>query len=190
MVGMTWDGKPFDWTQLDALVGIAATLATLVAVWVSVLVARREHNARMAAEKRANDLEDHARVQAEEVRSRAERAQASRIVVGVERYIGFTVTNRSNDSIRSARAQAFHSSVGALVSHPVDVVDPGVTKVIDGGSYQHDLPENVWFQVPYAVVFIDDGDRWWARFSDGSLLRLPDDVDAGRTMVAERLERA
>ncbi len=182
MVGMTWNETLFDWTQLDAVVGVASTIATLVAVGFSVWTAHREHKARIAAEERANKLEDQARAE-------AERAQASRVFVGVENFIGFSVRNESDLSIRMARAQAYHPEVGALDSDPTDVVDPGMHGVLQAEMYQRDLPEHLWFRVPYAVVFRDDGDRWWARFKNGDLLRLPDEVGAGRKMVPERLER-
>jgi hypothetical protein len=195
---MTWNGEEFAWTHLDAVVGVAsalfgalATVATLVALGLTMRTANREHRARMAAEERANRLEDEARAEAAQVLARAERAQASRISIGVDRFVGFRVKNGTNALTRSARAQAFHPSAGAMCSSPMAVVDPGGSTVLQEGTtqFQNALPEHLWDYVPYAVAFLDDGDRWWARFSSGDLLRLPDDVDAGKAIVAERLEQ-
>jgi hypothetical protein len=197
---MTWEGEPFEWTQLEAvvavvtavigvlglIVGAATALATLSAVAAALWVAHRERQDRRAADARSAVLEarDREREQRELERLRAieereVRAQAARVVVYTEAdtrpFDGFVVNNASDLPVFAAMVHTMVPYTNDLMtvgtSEAADVIGPGKSKSFVISQWDLMLQGISTF----AVTFRDANDVAWLRTGKGLLERLPED---------------
>lgn len=209
---MTWEGEPFEWTRLEAVVavmtavvgvvglavGAVTALATLAAVAAALWVAHRERRDRQAADARSAILEarDREREQRELERLRAieereARAQAARVVIQTEAdtrpFDGFVVTNASDLPV-------FATTVHTMVPYTDEVMKVGVSELVDvvGPGKSKHFVISQWNLMEqgistFAVTFRDANDVSWLRTGKGELERLPEDGVQAEELIHSRL---
>lgn len=189
-------GDPQWYLIMNAIVGVLTAVGTVGALWVAVLVARHERRERRAAEERANAVADREAARLRDQAVREERAQAERVTVEVRARNSalYDVHNASDLPLRAVRLWVYIRDLASQMartaghakdlskSERINMVPPGATRVFSTG---------VWVDrtvtTACAVMFVDAGERRWARTGAGRLHRLDDDENVAVEMMREHL---
>lgn len=204
---MTWADEPFEWTQIDAVVGLVDALvgigglvvgtvtavATLGAVGAALWVAHRERRDRVAADAlsallqtRDQERDERERERLAAIEEREARAQASRVVVHPSANDPYTV-QVNNSSDLPVFAATVHAAVPRTESdlrtdrQSVGLVRPGQPSAV---TINWEKPLVAFAAL--VVTFRDANDVMWLRTGTGTLERLPADPNTAEQLIDTR----